>query len=71
MQWLVLPKYPEWWEEIEASLNNEDWLKQFILDSRKSERLAVYDRKRLPDVLEEFRRQKRAIDSGKGPEKGA
>ncbi|KAK7914602.1 hypothetical protein PG985_012305 [Apiospora marii] len=69
--WLVLPKYPEWWEEIEASLNNEDWLKQFILDSRKSERLAVYDRKRLPDVLEEFRRQKRAIDRGEGPEKGA
>ncbi|KAK7985072.1 hypothetical protein PG996_005688 [Apiospora saccharicola] len=68
--WLVLPKFPEWWEEIEASLNNEDWLKQFILDSRKSERLAVFDRERLPDVLEQFRRQKTAIDNGKGPEKG-
>ncbi|KAK8074916.1 hypothetical protein PG997_009579 [Apiospora hydei] len=56
--WPVLPEYSEWWEEIEASLKNEDWLKQFILDTRKSERLAVLDRERFPQVLEEFRRQK-------------
>ncbi|KAK8016285.1 hypothetical protein PG993_014474 [Apiospora rasikravindrae] len=68
--WPVLPEYPEWWEEIEASLKNEDWLKQFILDSRKSERLAVFDRERFPQVLEEFRRQKRATDEAKDLQQG-
>ncbi|KAK8061237.1 hypothetical protein PG994_007603 [Apiospora phragmitis] len=57
-------------KEIEASLKSKDWLKQFILDSRNSERLAVVSRERLLKVLEEFRRQKRAIDSGQGSQKG-
>ncbi|KAK6820666.1 hypothetical protein PG990_012650 [Apiospora arundinis] len=68
--WLVLPDFLEWWEEFESSLRNKDWLKQFILDSRKSERLAVVNRERLPRVLEEFRRQTKAIESGKGSQKG-
>lgn len=68
-QWLALPMFPEWWEEFETSLKNEDWLKQFILDSRRSERLAVVDRERIPQVLEEFRRRKRAMESGRGSPK--
>ncbi|KAK7962407.1 uncharacterized protein PG986_003232 [Apiospora aurea] len=52
--WHVLPEYPEWWEEIEASLKNEDWLKQFILDTRKSDRRAVLGRERLPKYWKSF-----------------